>query len=196
MFRKIVGFALLAVVMASPVFAGEPGDRLSPDAWGVGGPGSSRVSSQPVVRVDYDGDVLPAENARQSVGSPTETWKSGHFGSIEVTSGIANHTEFFFNLSSGNTLGMRAAGFVVSTNTLRNSATTYIEHEIIQSSGAPRNVTISVSSSVIGAIGAASTMTLIGCATFYGYDAAGYFVSELVSFCLNLTKCKSFGISV
>lgn len=186
--KKYGRFYALAVLFAlgsvGVTFGGMPQDISQPDIVGFGQSNASRVSSTPVVMIDYDGDILPAKNAQQDLGESTRSWKTGYFNSLRVSSGIMNTSDFFIDLSSGQLEGLLVGGFSFSTGTLIGSTATAVQAvQINQTTGAFRNLTIFVASAATSVgPGTISTTTIAGTATFYGYNNLGFFVSEVIRF--------------
>ncbi len=177
---------LLALAMSySPLSAALNDDPMRPDIVGWG----ADATTAPIMGIDNDGDLLPSRHNRYDVGEPTRAIKTVHAINLDVAGGIHSTHETFIQLSSGDVYGMKVTGFVVSTVAVAApAAATFLDTDITQSSGAPRNVTIYASSAPIVAAGApfgagvASTHTLIGGATVYGFDGKGIFTSEFISF--------------
>lgn len=192
-FKKSIGLtAFLALAFAARVFAGMPQDIMQPNIVGFGQETNSRVSSTPVIMIDWDGDLIPAKNLELSIGESTRAFKQGHFGTLNVTSGIVNIHEEFVDLASAslNGAGLSSVGFSFTTDTLRGSTNTAIVADgqlrspITQSSGAPRNLVVWAATSAVSGWNGASigTQTLCGTATFYGFDAFGDRIVEVIRF--------------
>lgn len=176
MFKRIAVIAGL-MALAGPVTAGMLQDHSSPDLAGFGGASSSRVSSTPVVMIDFDGDILPAQNDRQDLGESSRSYKTVFVDSIRSNVGfISQHLTLRIASASPSGLGAsEVAGFHVSSVAV-GPATSYYLADISQSSSAPRNLIVKSSATYI------STATLVGSVTFYGVDAMGRFASELIYF--------------
>lgn len=164
-----------------------------PDVWRLEHrPVNARVPSAistEAVSVDHDGDLLPGRNLTSDLGESTHAWRFVFAGGVDASSGLYSTHETFINLSSGDISGLNPGGFAVSTvNVTDADGATFNDNQVYQTTGAPRNVTIYASSAQTVAatppsgVGFASTATLIGCATFYGYDSRGMFVQERISF--------------
>lgn len=179
-------FILSLIVASFPAwaFAASSDDPATPDVvcWGTI---YTAAGSTDAICVDNSGDLVPGLNRNQDIGRPGQTFKFGYFGGVSADSGVVAFHESFVDLSSGNVAGLRNLGFAISSSTLINGTSTYGSgFAITQPTGAPRNITIYVGSSSIvdGAGGGFSTMTLAGSATFYGLDAFGLPVQEMIRF--------------
>lgn len=142
---------------------------------------SAGVSTDAIC-VDAAGTISPIRNLTNNIGSDRVRYKTIFAGDIDIASGIVSVSEELVLFSSNPKGASPAAGFTVSTgslSTLFNSPTTYIDLNILQTSGAPRNL-ICYSSNT-DSIGAATT-TLIMSATFYGWDAKGNWAIENIKF--------------
>jgi hypothetical protein len=177
------------VIASMGLFAGLTGiisaqttDAQRPDVWRLShtpiNAAAPLGTSTETVVIDHDGDFLPGRALVQDIGASSQPWNNVYTGGITVSSGIVNMHESFVDLSSGNATGARAGGLLISTANLIAGGSTYVGEAIVQSSGAPRNIIIVSSTVQVGA----STTTLIGSATFYGYDGKGNFVSEMIRF--------------
>lgn len=135
-----------------------------------------------MMRIDMDGNIIPGRNILSDLGESTHAWRTGYFGSIDVASGILNVHETFVNLSSGSLMGLRNNGFSVSTITLMNSASTYFDNDVLQTTGAPRNLIVFSTGDNGNTTAQLSTSVLVGCVTFYGIDNKGNPVTEAIFF--------------
>lgn len=188
--RVIIASVGLFVALAGLASA-KSVDPRRPDVWRVTNTpiysnAQSKISTEAVV-VDYDGDILPGRNFAQDLGESTHSWNNVYTGGIVASSGIVNIHEEFVALSSGSFNAAGVGGFVASTGTLIAGGSTFIDVNIVQATGAPRNIVIVSSTAQIGA----STTTLSGSCTFYGLDGKGNLVSEVIRFSTNMIPISS-----
>src|SRR3990167_7841950 len=178
MFHKIAIFTgLVFGLVAAPLHAELGTDKMRPDIVGWG----ADATTAPIIGIDYDGDLLPSRQYTYDVGEPTRVFKKVYAGSFHASSGLVNISEVFVDLASGTTRGgVPAAGILIPTNTLINlvnSPTTYVGMNIIQTSGAPRNIICFSSANILP-----TTTTLVMSATFYGYNGKGEWTWENIIF--------------
>lgn len=183
MFKKIAILTGLFLALASrvPLVQAGLGDDnpQRPDIVGFG----HDVSTDPIMGIDYDGNIVPGRNATYSVGKSTKAFKDVWAQAVHTSSPNVK-CGYWHAPASSTVFGQ---DLVVSTWSLLGSPTTYTPVIIIQSSVGPRNVMIYWSSGTIGSGsgGGFSTMTLVGSATFYGYDSKGNWAVENVRFSTN-----------
>ena len=177
-------FKRIAVIVAFLAFAGasmaEAALSDNPQRPDIVGWGADRGTA-PIVGVDHDGDILPARNDRQDLGESTRSWRKVFTGAIESPNGFINTHETFVGISSPNVQALSDNGFAISTISV-GVPTTLQYTSITQSSTVPRNLIVYSSATDIVTQIVVGTMTLSGSATFYGVNAKGEQISELIYF--------------
>ena len=183
--------ALFLSLSASANAASELSDSGVSDAICVGAIYTNGVSTDAFC-VDGEGRLTPLRNFTNDVGSDRTRWRSIYTQYVSASSGLVNVSEMFVDLSSGNLRGaVPVAGLTIPTTTLRNSPTTYFDVNLIQTTGAPRNV-VCFSSALINP----TTTTLAMSATFYGFNGKGEYTSEWIRLSTNTTHISSTTVSV
>lgn len=175
MLKNIAGILVfLSVFLPSGLFAIEGrNDWTQPDQ--VRWTSFQNSVDTEMARIDFQGNFIPGRNGVSNIGESTHAWKNAFFNNVFVSSGFVNVHESYSVMAASNAVAY--GSFLITTATLRNNGTTYAEHDLIQTTGVPRNVVI-VSSFAL----TQSSTVLSGGATFYGTDARGFKVSEYVQY--------------
>ena len=185
--------AALAVLLALAILAGmartSPAHaklESDPNRPQIAGWGEVPGSTSPVIGIDTDGDLLPGRNNRSDLGESTRTYKTIYGNDLNIVNGIAQVHETYVALASASFQGLRPGGFSPSTAALINGGSTYTDSLITQSSGAPRNITVWVSSNASGLQGGGvSTTTYSGYVFLRGIDSKGNNETEFIYFSTN-----------
>ena len=165
------------LVSARSEYADSTGES---DALCVGVIYTSGVSTDALC-VDAQGTITPLRNLTNNIGSSRVRYRTAFLGDLDVASGTVNIVENFTNLTGENLTGM--LNVAIATGILIRGGSTFIGVDLVQTTGAPRNLTLYFSSdSVSSGVGVFSTTTLVGSATFYGYDNKGNYTTEVILF--------------
>jgi hypothetical protein len=192
MFKKIAvlaGVFALVTVFAIPLQASLNADKMRPDMAGFG----VRGGSVPAVGFDYEGDLLPSHNEEYDIGEATRTWKKIYVESVRITSGLPV-CDLWVKLSSGQLNGLNSLGLGITP--LLHHPTAFVDANIGDSSGSARNITLFFGSGTFAGatptpgIGVTTT-TLIGSATFYGWDSRGQYRWEHINFSTNIPNVST-----
>ena len=144
------------------------GDPQQPDVFGIDGQRSGIEVSTYIIRIDYDGNILPGRNEFSDIGSSTETYRRGHFGSINASSGIQNVNDIWTDLDTANTtnyiIGLVSTAAMVSAST----GATFVIADFYRQPDYARGLSLRTSFSFLS-----STVNLPISATVYGVDAFG-----------------------
>ena len=116
-------------------------------------------------RIDALGNILPGQNEFSDVGEPTTTYRRGHFGSLDITSGTT-FQQTWINPAASVSTGLILA--VISTGGFISTGAVFVTADYVKQPDYPRNITFVSSFSFL-----TSTVNLPVSATFYGVDAFG-----------------------
>jgi hypothetical protein len=178
-FYALAFFAFMFCAGTADAKENKPGQ---PDQWALSK--SIKGVSTTTVRVDQDGNFYPGMNLAQTIGESTHAWIQAYIGQLYVdkilslsTGSISSDHEVFLAIPDSSTDAFKSGGLLLSTFSLTQNASVYYYADVTTQPVVPRDLIV-FSSCTVGV----GTTTLIGNVTFYGLNAVGNSVQEMITF--------------